>query len=140
MKAGIHPKYKEITITCMGCKTVIKTRSTKTQDFSVDVCSSCHPFYTGRQKYVDSAGRIERFQQKWARKGKAGAAEEKKAEAPKAAAKPVEAPKPAEAPKAEAKPVEAPKPEEKPAEAPKAEEKPAEAPKAEEKPEGEKAS
>ena len=72
MKSGIHPKYLPVTITCMGCKTKIETRSTRGKDFSIDVCSHCHPFYTGRQKFVDSAGRIERFQKKWA-KGAAAA-------------------------------------------------------------------
>jgi large subunit ribosomal protein L31 len=52
----------------MGCQTKIVTRSTKIKDFSIDVCSSCHPFYTGKQKYVDSAGRIEKFKKKWAQK------------------------------------------------------------------------
>ena len=64
MKKGIHPKYKEITIVCGGCGATIRTRSTK-DSYKVDVCSNCHPFYTGRQKYVDSAGRVERFQRKW---------------------------------------------------------------------------
>ena len=65
MKA-IHPRYKPVVVTCVGCGTKIETRSTKGKDFNVDVCSHCHPFYTGRQKFVDSAGRIERFQKKWA--------------------------------------------------------------------------
>jgi len=68
MKSGIHPSYKPVVITCMGCKTQVETRSTKGKDFSIDVCSNCHPFYTGRQKFVDSAGRIEKFQKKWAAK------------------------------------------------------------------------
>ncbi len=68
MRAGIHPKYKPVTITCVGCGTKIETRSAKGKDFSIDVCSHCHPFYTGRQKFVDSAGRVERFQKKWAAK------------------------------------------------------------------------
>ena len=67
MKPGIHPKYAPVVITCMGCGTKIETRSTKGRDFSIDVCSNCHPFYTGRQKFVDSAGRVERFQRKWKR-------------------------------------------------------------------------
>lgn len=65
MKEKIHPRYEQVTITCMGCNAKIVTRSTRGRDFSVDVCSNCHPFYTGKQKYVDSAGRIERFQKKW---------------------------------------------------------------------------
>src|SRR5881227_521019 len=68
MKAGIHPKYKPVTINCVGCGTKIESRSTKGKDYSIDVCSHCHPFYTGRQKFVDSAGRVERFQKKWAAK------------------------------------------------------------------------
>lgn len=68
MKDGMHPKYKPVTITCVGCGTKIETRSTRCKDFSIDVCSHCHPFYTGRQKFVDSAGRVERFQKKWAAK------------------------------------------------------------------------
>ncbi|HYF50244.1 MAG TPA: 50S ribosomal protein L31 [Planctomycetota bacterium] len=66
MRDGIHPRYKPVVITCVGCGTKVETRSTKGKDFSVDVCSHCHPFYTGRQKFVDSAGRVERFQKKWA--------------------------------------------------------------------------
>lgn len=73
MKPKTHPKYEVVTIKCMGCQTLIRTRSTKCQDFSIDVCSNCHPFYTGRQKYVDSAGRIERFQKKWAKMSGASA-------------------------------------------------------------------
>jgi len=67
MKSKIHPKYQLVTITCMGCGNKIETRSTKGKDFSIDVCSNCHPFYTGRQKFVDSAGRVERFQKKYAK-------------------------------------------------------------------------
>jgi large subunit ribosomal protein L31 len=69
MKA-IHPKYKPVVVTCVGCGTKVETRSTKAKDFSIDVCSHCHPFYTGRQKFVDSAGRVERFQKKWSAAGK----------------------------------------------------------------------
>jgi large subunit ribosomal protein L31 len=68
MREGLHPRYKPVVITCVGCGTKIETRSTKGRDFSIDVCSHCHPFYTGRQKFVDSAGRVERFQKKWAAK------------------------------------------------------------------------
>ena len=59
MKEKIHPKYGDCTITC-ACGSVIKTRSTR-ESFTVDICSNCHPFFTGKQKLVDSAGRIERF-------------------------------------------------------------------------------
>src|SRR5205085_6568735 len=100
MKTGIHPKYKPLTITCVGCGTKIETRSTKGKDFSIDVCSHCHPFYTGRQKFVDSAGRVERFQKKWA------AVSDKKAK-PEKAEKAESAEKPEG--KAEAKPKAEPK-------------------------------
>lgn len=64
MKEGIHPDYKETTITCV-CGNVIKTRSTKT-DIKVEICSQCHPFMTGKQKLMDTAGRVERFKKKYA--------------------------------------------------------------------------
>ena len=64
MKEGIHPEYKEATITCV-CGNVIKTRSTK-QDIKVEICSRCHPFITGKQKIIDTAGRVERFRRKYA--------------------------------------------------------------------------
>ncbi|MFA6131317.1 MAG: 50S ribosomal protein L31 [Patescibacteria group bacterium] len=60
MKADIHPKYFEATITC-ACGTVIKTGST-TENLSIELCSHCHPFYTGKQKIVDTARRVEKFQ------------------------------------------------------------------------------
>jgi large subunit ribosomal protein L31 len=63
MKENIHPKYLETTITCV-CGNVIKTRST-VKDFHVEICSSCHPFFTGKQKLVDTAGRVERFRRKY---------------------------------------------------------------------------
>ncbi|MBN2802673.1 MAG: 50S ribosomal protein L31 [Deltaproteobacteria bacterium] len=64
MKQGIHPDYKAVTVTC-ACGNVIATKSTKSENFSVEICSECHPFYTGKQKLVDSAGRIERFRRKY---------------------------------------------------------------------------
>ena len=64
MKKDIHPEYKEMTFVCAGCKTEIVTRSTAT-DTSLGVCSSCHPFFTGRHKLVDTAGRVERFRRKY---------------------------------------------------------------------------
>ncbi len=79
MKAKIHPKYAPVTITCMGCGNKIETCSTKGKDFSIDVCSNCHPFYTGRQKFVDSAGRVERFQKKYAKVTAAAKAKAEKA-------------------------------------------------------------
>jgi large subunit ribosomal protein L31 len=64
MKSGIHPVYAEINVTC-GCGATFKTRSTMGKDLHVEVCSSCHPFYTGKQKIVDTAGRVEKFRQKY---------------------------------------------------------------------------
>ncbi|MBI38741.1 MAG: 50S ribosomal protein L31 [Leptospiraceae bacterium] len=63
MKTGIHPEYKEATIKC-ACGTTYKTRSTR-GDMSVEICSNCHPFYTGQQRVVDSAGRVDRFKKKY---------------------------------------------------------------------------
>ena len=59
----IHPKYEETTITC-ACGEVVHTRSTK-KNIRVEICSKCHPFFTGEKKYIDSAGRIERFKQRY---------------------------------------------------------------------------
>lgn len=59
MKQGIHPKYEETTVTC-ACGNVFTTRSTR-QNLRVDVCSNCHPFYTGEQRIVDTAGQVDRF-------------------------------------------------------------------------------
>ena len=65
MKADIHPQYNEITVTC-SCGNTFNTRSTiSDKDLQVEVCSSCHPFYTGKQKIVDTAGRVDRFKQKF---------------------------------------------------------------------------
>ena len=65
MKADIHPKYQEVNITC-SCGNAFTTRSTSAKtDIRVEVCSECHPFYTGKQKIVDTAGRVERFRQKY---------------------------------------------------------------------------
>lgn len=66
MKEGIHPELVECTITCT-CGAVYHTRSTK-PSYRVDVCSSCHPFFTGQQKLIDTAGRIEKFKRKYTRK------------------------------------------------------------------------
>ena len=60
MKADTHPNYTDLVATC-SCGNVIKTRSTLGKELSIDVCSECHPFYTGKQKIVDSGGRIDRF-------------------------------------------------------------------------------
>ena len=64
MKAEIHPKYEAITVTC-SCGNVIKTRSTRCRDLTIEVCSNCHPFFTGKQKMMDSGGRVERFRQRY---------------------------------------------------------------------------
>lgn len=64
MKADIHPNYVEIDATC-SCGNVIKTRSTIGKNISLDVCSECHPFYTGKQKVLDTGGRIDRFKQRF---------------------------------------------------------------------------
>jgi large subunit ribosomal protein L31 len=63
MKEGVHPKYEALEIHC-SCGNVIRTRSTR-KDLHLDICSKCHPFFTGKQKLVDSAGRVERFQRKY---------------------------------------------------------------------------
>jgi large subunit ribosomal protein L31 len=63
MKEAIHPRYEPTTITC-ACGNVIETRSTA-RDIKVEICSSCHPFFTGKQKLVDTAGRVERFKRKY---------------------------------------------------------------------------
>jgi large subunit ribosomal protein L31 len=63
MKKDIHPKYEAATITC-ACGNVIETRST-VQKIDVEICSACHPFFTGKQKLVDTAGRIDRFRKKY---------------------------------------------------------------------------
>ncbi len=63
MKEGIHPEYMECTITC-SCGAVYHTRSTRKQ-IHIEICASCHPFFTGQQKFVDTAGRIERFRRKY---------------------------------------------------------------------------
>ena len=68
MKAAIHPDYREITVTC-SCGNTFQTRSTLTDDLQVEVCSSCHPFYTGKQKMVDTAGRVDKFRKKYAAAG-----------------------------------------------------------------------
>ena len=64
MKKKIHPKYVDCTITC-ACGNVINTRSTK-ESIRVEICSKCHPFYTGKEKMVDTAGRMEKFKRKYA--------------------------------------------------------------------------
>lgn len=63
MKSGIHPEYHEVTVTC-ACGANYATRSTR-KTISVEICSNCHPFYTGKQKIIDTAGRVERFRRKY---------------------------------------------------------------------------
>ena len=63
MRKGIHPDYVETSVTC-ACGNNFKTRST-VSEMRVDICNACHPFYTGKQKFVDTAGRVERFQKKF---------------------------------------------------------------------------
>ena len=67
MKPDIHPNYADITVTC-SCGESFKTRSTLGQDLTVEVCSQCHPFYTGKQKMLDTAGRVDRFNRKYGMK------------------------------------------------------------------------
>lgn len=64
MKANIHPDYNEISVTC-SCGNKFQTRSTNSKALNIEVCSQCHPFYTGKQKIVDTAGRVEKFRQKY---------------------------------------------------------------------------
>ncbi len=64
MRADIHPKYEEVKVTC-SCGNVFETRSTMGKDFLIDVCSACHPFYTGKQKSIETGGRIDKFKQRF---------------------------------------------------------------------------
>ena len=64
MKAGIHPAYDEVNVVC-ACGSTFKTRSTHKGDLRVEICSSCHPFFTGKQKLIDTEGRVDRFQKKY---------------------------------------------------------------------------
>jgi large subunit ribosomal protein L31 len=67
MKQGIHPEYKVTTVQC-SCGETFQTRSTSTTDLRVDLCSKCHPFYTGKQKLVDAGGRVERFERRYGKR------------------------------------------------------------------------
>gem|GEM_PF-137714 len=100
MQEKIHPPYKEITITC-GCGNSFSTGSTRDR-IAVEVCSACHPFYTGKEKFMDAAGRVERFQKKYSWSEE----ERKKIEAkkPPKPPKPVAPPPPPPKPKVEKKP------------------------------------
>ncbi len=64
MKSKIHPAYEEISVTC-SCGNTFKTRSTAKRDLHLEVCSACHPFYTGKQKMLDTAGRVDKFRRKY---------------------------------------------------------------------------
>jgi len=76
MKTNIHPEYHTATAKC-ACGNTFQTRSTTEKDvLLIEVCAQCHPFYTGKQKIVDTAGRVDRFQQKYGRKNKPAANEE----------------------------------------------------------------
>ncbi len=66
MKEGIHPDYKEVKVSC-ACGETFVTRSTK-KEIHLDICSKCHPFFTGKQKIVDAEGRVEKFKKKYAKK------------------------------------------------------------------------
>ena len=77
MKAAIHPSYNEVRVHC-ACGSTFTTRSTHKGDIHVEICSSCHPFLTGKQKLVDTAGRVERFRRKYGSGTGAKAAAEKK--------------------------------------------------------------
>lgn len=66
MKAGIHPHYEEVNVIC-ACANTFRTRSTHKGDIRVEICSNCHPFFTGRQKLVDTEGRVDRFQKNLAK-------------------------------------------------------------------------
>lgn len=66
MKADIHPEYKTLAVTC-SCGNTFETRSTLGKELHVEVCSACHPFYTGKQKIVDTAGRVDKFRRKYSR-------------------------------------------------------------------------
>ena len=74
MKAGIHPDYKTVTVHC-ACGANWQTKSTKGPELRLEICSNCHPFFTGKQKLIDAAGRIERFTRKYGTRGRKPAAE-----------------------------------------------------------------
>ena len=75
MKADIHPKYVTCKVTC-GCGESFETRATVPQ-LNVEICSACHPYYTGKQKFVDAAGRVEKFMKRYGMKGQSAADSEK---------------------------------------------------------------
>ncbi len=75
MQESIHPDYKEIKATC-SCGNVIEIKSTLAEDLQLDVCSECHPFYTGKQKLVDTGGRVDKFRKRFGSKSKAAVSSE----------------------------------------------------------------
>lgn len=83
MKSGIHPKYLETKVHCNGCNTTFTTHST-VAEITVEICSNCHPFYTGKQKLVDTAGRVDKFRARQEAAKKAASAAKPKAERVKA--------------------------------------------------------
>lgn len=87
MKKEIHPEYKSTQFTC-ACGNVIETRSTRGGQLKIDICSSCHPFFTGKQKLMDTAGKVERFQRRYSQ-----AAQDARAEKVAKSAKTVKSPK-----------------------------------------------
>src|SRR5689334_23722277 len=77
MKAGIHPAYEEVNVIC-ACGHTFRTRSAHKGDIRVEICSNCHPFFTGKQKLIDTEGRVDRFQKKYQKVREAQAAAKKK--------------------------------------------------------------
>ena len=67
MKAAIHPKYETVKVTC-SCGEIFETRSTLCKDLNIEVCSNCHPFYTGKQKLVDTGGRVQKFRDRYSQR------------------------------------------------------------------------
>ena len=105
MQESIHPDYKEIKATC-SCGNVIEIKSTLAEDLQLDVCSDCHPFYTGKQKLVDTGGRVDKFRKRFGNKTKAAPAADAPAEEAVAEEVPVEEEAPAEEAVAEEAPAE----------------------------------
>mgnify|MGYP003612911974 CR=1 FL=1 len=70
MKPDIHPNYQEVTVTC-ACGNSFVTRSTLGKELHIEICSECHPFFTGKQKLVDTAGRVDKFMTRYAKRGEA---------------------------------------------------------------------
>ena len=101
MQESIHPDYKEIKATC-SCGNVIEIKSTLAEDLQLDVCSECHPFYTGKQKLVDTGGRVDKFRKRFGSKSKAAVSSEAPAEEAPAEEAPAEEVAVEEAPAEEA--------------------------------------